>query len=403
MRISTSQFNQQGIDGILDAQADLAKSQLQLSTGKRLVTPSDDPPGAAQVLGLNQSLDVTAQYQKNAEAAKTRLNQEEGALIGVGNVLNRVRELAIQANNATQSDETRLSIAQELRLRLDELAGLANSKDSNSRYLFAGFQEQIQPFTRNSNGAFDYNGDEGQRFVQISGTRQVATSDSGSDLFRAIPNGNGDFAVYDDPSNQGSGIIDPGSVVDPTLYDGDTYQLIFAGTPGNLTYQVIDSQSNVETSGAYVENSSINFNGISTSIKGMPLPTDRFTISPSVKQDMFATVSNLINTLETGTAGSGTGTARLNNSINRTLMDLDQSLGNVENVRAKVGARLSAIDSQQNLNEDFTLVIESAKSQIQDLDFIEAISRFNMQRVALESAQRAYTQVQGLNLFSMLR
>ena len=73
MRISTSQFYQTGINGILDQQAALNKTQIQMSTGKKVVTPSDDPAGAAQIVQLQQSIDQTNAYQANIDSANAAL------------------------------------------------------------------------------------------------------------------------------------------------------------------------------------------------------------------------------------------------------------------------------------------------------------------------------------------
>ncbi|MFP5345282.1 MAG: flagellar hook-associated protein 3, partial [Gammaproteobacteria bacterium] len=121
MRISTSQTYQQAINNILDQQAQLTKTQLQLGSGRRLLTAADDPAAASQALGIQQALSSTTQYQANGNAVRARLGLTETALTGVGDLLQHVRTLAVQANNATQTNETRAAIAIEVRARLDEL------------------------------------------------------------------------------------------------------------------------------------------------------------------------------------------------------------------------------------------------------------------------------------------
>lgn len=521
MRISTGQINQQGIDSILDSQTKFAKTQLQLSTGKRLVSPADDPSGASQILVLDQTLQKTEQFQRNADAAKTRLNLEETTMVGVQNVLDRVRELAIQGKNASQSNESRASIALEIYQRLDELVDLANTRDSSNRFLFAGYQEQTQPFSVDANGDVVYNGDDGYRAIQISDNRQIPTSDSGTDVFLQIAGGNGTFSVYDNTANRGTGVIDPGSVVDLSAYDGDTYDIVFpattaaqgtltfsdqaptdgtlqyslsingtavytvdeTGTPaatldelavqindnegttgvrayvsngtlylantspgaGSITvseqitggttgegdsitgyfggalnfdtgatntvvyddtsvdsYVVVDSQNNVETAGVYQEGSRIEFAGIETSLEGTLSLNDRFTVTPAGNQDIFSTIKNLADALDAGSTSNPADRAQMNNAINRALTGLDRGLDNMDNVRARVGARLSAIDSQQSLNDDFSLVVKETKSRIEDLDFVEAIGKLNLQQISLQAAQQAYMRMQGLSLFNLL-
>src|SRR3990172_2686413 len=118
MRISTAQMAQSGLKAILEQQSKLAKTQLQVASGKRIVTPADDPAGAAKILDLNQAAGVTDQFQNNIGAARQRLQLEEGTLTSAGDLLHRVREIALQGNNDTQNKETRTDLAHEVRERL---------------------------------------------------------------------------------------------------------------------------------------------------------------------------------------------------------------------------------------------------------------------------------------------
>jgi len=103
MRISTNQMQFRALNSMLDQQSDMSKTQMQLASGKRIVKPSDDPVASAAILGLNQSKTITERYQLNGDAARARLEIEEGTLTSVTDQLQRVRELALQANNSTNT------------------------------------------------------------------------------------------------------------------------------------------------------------------------------------------------------------------------------------------------------------------------------------------------------------
>jgi len=193
MRIGTLQLFRQGVNAILDQQTRLVGTQLQLASGKRINKPSDDPTGAAQILGLSESLKVTEQYQKNIEHARSRLELEDAALGSVGDALQRARELAVQGLNDTNGAQDRAAIAQEIRQLTDEVLGLANRKDGAGEYLFAGFQGQNAPFSHDGSGNFSYAGDQGQRQLQVGPARQVADGDSGLDVFMKVPAAGGGF------------------------------------------------------------------------------------------------------------------------------------------------------------------------------------------------------------------
>src|SRR3569833_1833272 len=137
------------------------------------------------------------------------------------------------------------------------MLNIANTQDSNGVFLFAGFCAGAKPFTQ-TNAGFNYAGDQGQRLLQIGPTRLIAVSDSGTDVFQSIRNGNGTFVTSHNNANTGTGIIDPGSVVNAAAWVRDTYSLTFT-TP--TTYEVRDSSNVLVTSGAYQADAAISFNG----------------------------------------------------------------------------------------------------------------------------------------------
>jgi flagellar hook-associated protein 3 FlgL len=399
MRVSTSQIFRQGVDSIQSQQAAASKTSLQMASGKRILVPSDDPAGAVQVLELRSAIETTQQYQKNALLAEARLNREESLLEGAGTNLLRVRELAVQGNNDTLSAQDRGFIAAELRQRLDELLTLANSRDANGEYIFAGTRSHTEPFAPAGAGGFSYSGDDRQRLLQISASRRVGISDSGQDVFMAIPNGNGAFVAQDDPVNTGTGIIDPGSVNDPSAYVPDTYTISFTAPDA---YEVRDSGGTLVAGGVYTPGASIGFNGIQTHIKGEPQTGDVFTIAPSASQDVFSTYQNLIDALE-NPGGTAADKARFHNAMNRALTDLDQAQERFLDIRAGVGGRLNTLDTQREINEGAVVSLETTLSEIQDLDYAEAISRLKSQLAGLQAAQQTYIQFQRLSLFDYLR
>ncbi|NOQ79900.1 MAG: flagellar hook-associated protein 3 [Gammaproteobacteria bacterium] len=192
MRVATSTAYSQGVTSMNTQNFKLNKTMLQLSTGKRIVTPSDDPAGAARVLGLNQAKSRTEQFQDNINTLKSSLQIEETALSGIVNTLQRVRELTIQANNDTYDATQREAIALEIQEHFEAITAFANTTNGNGEFLFGGFNNRDIPF-ENVGGVVNYNGDQGQQLLQISATRQVASGDNGFDVFmnlRGSDNGN---------------------------------------------------------------------------------------------------------------------------------------------------------------------------------------------------------------------
>ena len=187
MRVSTNLLQQQAINAIIEQQNRAARTQLQLATGRRILAPSEDPAASASVLDLAKVIDTTKQYQRNADAAESRLQVEEGTLGSMVDLLQRARVLMVQGANDSQNAATRNAIATEVREILDTMVSLANTKDGNGEYLFAGYKTGTVPITDDGAGTFSYNGDQGQRTLQIGPTRHVAVGDSGHDVFMNIP------------------------------------------------------------------------------------------------------------------------------------------------------------------------------------------------------------------------
>jgi len=400
MRLSSMQIFQQGISAILDQQSKVNKTELQIATGRRILTPSDDPAAAVQILNITKGLALVDQYQRNANIAEGQLALEETVLVDVGNLLQRVRELVVQANNGSQSTETRQSIAIEIESRLDELLSLANTRDASGEYIFAGFQSQNEPFAQQGN-VFSFNGDNGQRLLQVGSRTQVAVRDSGVDVFLSAPSGNGTFAIAPDSTNTGTLVAGSNSVISSFL--PDNYNITFS-QPGPLdpiSYQVVDSATAVVTSGNYVPGETISFAGASIRFDGTPADGDGFQVSPSVKQNMFATLQSIVDGLN-GSGSTPADNSAVNNAMAQALDNLDQALGSVLKVRSDVGVRLNHVENQSNLNESFTLQLKETLSGLQDLDYAEAISRLNLQLTTLQAAQQVYVKVQGLSLFNFL-
>ena len=184
MRISTSWAQKTAANAMLDQQSKLQQTQMQLSTGKKILTPSDDPAAAARIIDFNQSITQTQQYQSNSDAARQRLSMEDGVLQNATTLLQRINELGIQGLNATTSSSDRTIIATEMEGLNQQLLGLANTKNANGEYLFSGFKSTTLPFSKNTvTDGYTYAGDANQRAVQIGETRQVADGDTGINVF----------------------------------------------------------------------------------------------------------------------------------------------------------------------------------------------------------------------------
>lgn len=183
MRISTQTLFESGAARISDLQSSLYKTQQQISTGRRILTPADDPVAAARALEVSQSQSVNTQYGVNRQSAKTSLSTEEGVLASVTSLLQDVKSTVVAAGNGTLSDTERGFMATQLQGNLDDLLALANTRDAQGNYLFSGFQTSTPAFVKTATGA-QYKGDQGQLMLQVDSSRQMAAGNSGQAVFQ---------------------------------------------------------------------------------------------------------------------------------------------------------------------------------------------------------------------------
>ena len=400
MRISSIEQFQQGIDSILNQQAKLNQTQLQLATGKKILKPSDDPAVATQLLNLSSLKANNLQYARNIDTAQNELELQEGVLASSGNVLQRVRELVIQANNATQSPQTREAIADEISNLADELLQLSNSKSPSGEYIFAGYNSRTPAFAKSGAG-YVYQGDQGQRLLQVSEDTQLAVRDNGADVFQGMTTGDGRFLLETPVSNTGDGLVKMSSTIDAI---SDNYTITFIQTnPGDpLLYSVSGEDVGAVATGTFAPGEAINFNGISIEIEGTLENGDSYAINRSVRQDVFQSVQAIANALLAGTE-TGAKSSKLANDLGQSISTMDQALEHLQSRRTIVGNRLQALDTRASENADGLLRLERQTSELNDLAFAEAVSRLNLQTTALQAAQQSYIKIQGLSLFNYLR
>lgn len=163
----------------------LITAQEQVSTGKKLLRPSDDPVGASTVLGLKRQLGGVGQFLESISTSRPMLEAGMASLNETGSILAEARSLAINGLNGTLSQDDRMSLASELRLLKERLLEMGNAK-LGDRYLFAGTASTTQPFREDSVSGLtrvSYNGNEESRQVEIGSGVDLAINLPGSEIF----------------------------------------------------------------------------------------------------------------------------------------------------------------------------------------------------------------------------
>jgi len=188
LRVSAQSQITNQISYLQTAQSQMDKVQQQLSTNRKINQASDDPQGAALALGYRQRIAFEAQMRRNIDGGVSFLNASDAALGSANDALQRVRELAVQGANGTNSQSGRDAMGVEVDQLLQEMVQIGNS-NFNGTYLFAGNKTGAPPFTTTSvNGqitAVAYAGDQGQRTRQISQQSSAAVNVTGTTAFGA--------------------------------------------------------------------------------------------------------------------------------------------------------------------------------------------------------------------------
>lgn len=424
MRISSGTIYDSSIASMQRQTESLYQTQKQISSGRRILTPADDPVAAARVLEVSQSQAINQQYGTNSGTANDGVTLEESTLASITTLLQGIRDMTINAGDAALSQTDRAILAVDLRGKFQDLLGLANSADGNGQYLFSGYQGGTRPFTQFAPGVVTYNGDQGQRLIQIGPTRQIAVSDAGSEVFQRIANGNGTFVVAAAAGNTGAAVVDSGIVLDASKWNSaansQDLTIKFAVNAEVTTYDIVDNATGKSlltavSAGAppyprvYASGSGIDISklpasaerafdyGARLSISGAPANGDSIVLTASANQDVFKTIDDLANLLQTSSGG-----AALTNGLVTAQCNLDNALQNVTTVRASAGSRLKELDAVNSAVADRDLQYSQTLSRLQDLDYAKAASDLMQQQVNLQAAQQSFVKVAGLSLFNYL-
>ncbi|MCK7548246.1 flagellar hook-associated protein FlgL [Marinobacter koreensis] len=407
-RISSQQVFSGGINRLQDLNTTLNKTQQQISTGKKVNQPSDDPVAAARILKLDQEVKRIETYQRNADLADNRLQQEESALSSSVDIIQRIRELTVQAGNGALSVNDRQSISAELRERIDQLADVTNTQDASGEYIFSGFQGHQPAFVKEADGTWSYNGDEGQRVLEIDDGVTVPISDPGKGIFVDVPR-----AITVKDFVPGTAGVTDGYISDLSLDNAQSLRTAFEPrVPDDLTVSVVNPSGELKitaNAGALdltpapppTVGQAFEVAGVSMTVKGAS-DGDTFTIGVNDKQSVFASIENLIAGMDSIDKTTPKGQAAYDSLIAESLANLDNAQESITLKQTELGGRMNAVESTKGFLEDSAVYSKDIRSQLEDVDYAEAISNLSFQSFVLQAAQQSFAQVSRLSLFDRL-
>jgi len=397
MRISTSNSYNNSLDSLMQRQAALSGTQEQMTTGKRVNHASDDPAAAARAERALAAERRSVASQRAVDASNNAMTLTESALADAGSLLQQVREALVAAGNATYSDAERTGVANQIADLRQQLFAVANRTDGAGTYLFGGQGSSQAPFA-DVPGGIQFQGTSGQ--LQAASGEALPLTMDGESTWMNARTGNGVFTASAVTST-GSAWIDTGSVIDPSLVTGSTYSLQFSISAGATTYSVLkDGAPTAQTNVAFTPGQAIQVDGLSATITGQPANGDVFQLAPSSPSlSVFDALDQAVADLKT----PGRSATRIAQSNVTNLANVDSVLGQVLSGRAQIGATLNRVDAVTDRLSALKLSSQTERSNAEDLDMVEAISKFQSQQTGYDTALKSYAMVQKLSLFQYIQ
>lgn len=397
-RISSGMMFTQSVSLMMAKQAKMHHLEQQIATGRKLVSAKDDPVASGAAVGLDRTLASLDQMKLNASSVQNRLGLQENALAQIGDMMGRITELTINANNPALAAADKLSLVTEVEAIRGNLLAVANSTDGTGRYLFGGTADASPPFSQ-VGGSVVYNGDQTQRQVEVGPDTYVQDALPGSDVFLRIPTGDGHVDGAAAAGNAGTAVLTNVTRDTDGAWNGQAFSVRFTGVD---QYEVLDAGGAVVSTGSMVVGDDLQIQGVRLHIEGKPAAGDRFEVTAASSRDIFSTLDSLIGALSMD-SGTPAQQAAQQNLLQSGLRDVARASERMIDSRAGGGAQLKMLDNAADMRESNTVTLKSTLSQMRDLDYADALSQYQLEKTALQAAQTLFSQMQSMSLFNMIR
>ena len=501
-RIATANYYQRNMVNLQSRQSGLDRAQLELSTGKKIIRPSDDPTGANSAIRLRKEIDVSDRYIASQDSAERYNMLSESMAKSMTDSIFRAEELMLQSINGTMDSNSLKAIAGELQEILDQFEGLANTTNANGDYIFSGFKTTTETYTKDDFGYLQYQGDDGQRDVLIASGFQVKVNDPASSFIENVPSTTASYIPTANAGNASNSQISMGFVTRQAEFQNNTPSApltvnFIAGAPaGQIRVEVLDSTAtplNMEPDKqTYIDitpGDKIEFNGIEFSTQANPAPVvgDSFEFASSPDTSIMWTLQRTIDAMAltsssysaTANVANGSGAVLTggnivdpanghitddytvnilagglyevydsagsliegpidytaenkikfrgvefeiggtpaagdtfhidrpasearNELVGGLLTELKSGMTSIDNARSEMGARLNAIDVEQQAQYRFREVTQSTLANIEEIDIYQAITNLELEKTGLQASQQSFAKIQNLSLFNYI-
>ncbi|MCF8210663.1 MAG: flagellar hook-associated protein FlgL [Rhodoferax sp.] len=423
LRLGSANTYDNALRNLGTRQAGLANLQENLTSGKRVNRPSDDPTAAAQAERARTRIDRIKADQRALDSQSNAIAQAEGTLGDVTDALQNIRELLVSAGNATFTKSERESVAFQMQGLRDQIFALANRKDTNGQPLFSALGSALTPFVGPETPPLDYTfkGLPGQ--TASSEVAIPATLDGESAFMHQTARDGVYNVTVDSTSKLPNVSTNNVTVTDTSLITGSSYQVEFynvgpgatagtstamykiveypvipgepptVGTPSDLFTDILIPDYPTDKP---LSISITDMPGLSLTITGTPVEGD--SVKVEAKSSIFSVLDDAIRDIK-GAINSDAA----KQAVGQGLHNIDIGMTRISAVRGQAGDLLNRADRISANQVSRSIQLEADRSTSEDLDMIKGISDFQNQQTGVQAALQSYAQIQRLSLFDYIR
>ncbi|MCB5162857.1 flagellar hook-associated protein FlgL [Marinomonas algarum] len=436
MRVTNNLIYGQSSRAITQANEKMLTVQDKITAQTEIVKPSDNPVGASQLMMYEGSNRQLKRFDEAIDMATSNLEYQEVALDSLNDSLDEVRTLFVQAQNNINSQEDLNAIAQEVSLITESMAELMNSRSADGSYIFAGTDTKSPPFTLDTEGRYQWSGNEGIKYAQISEDMKVPVTDSGKKLFQDIWTNRtfssqrlaGDISLSTEVKNQGDFNEFMETYYDPTNLAANTFlvttlpinaeegtlpdidlsvlqadstednlrRMQFDGDPGK--YAIMNSLGEVVSSGNYTAGEPINFSGMSLTLRGQPGASVGISLDKPRRDNVLNEINDALVVLKDRNASPEARSEAFQNAT----VSIQNTQRSVSEGRSAVGGRLNTLQDRGDFSAANQLSNVIAQDRIGGLDLAAAATELSMNESALNASQQVFTRISNMSLFNKI-
>lgn len=402
MRITTNMIYDRNLATMSKVSERQNTAYEQLMTGDKFNRAGEDPSGMSQKMALTKEIDLFKQYGVNGSLLENSLGHEDTVLTSINNAMLSAQTLIQKANSSAMGSEERNAIASELEGLQKQMFDLMNSKNSQGEFIFGGNQSKTQPFVKDASGNYVFQGDTGQRSIQVSPTVQIPANDSGFNLFETVATRRTASATT---ANIKVGVGDQGNFesfyrnsYDSSLASNQFTVSTLAGPPDS--YEIKDSGGTVVQSGDYSAGNKIAFNGLELTLDLPAGGVDQtFELDTPKNDNVLNGMSDFISALRDPTIPA----ADFQLAVADATTHMNNARTQVDRGQGDVGSRLNSLEQVMGSNDGLSTLNQQARAKVSEADMYEVIAALSKEEAAMSASQLSFSKISKLTLFDYIR